>query len=48
MKETVKVKLNVSNCCGGNMNILITENGPDYMDLNICPKCKEHCSTTKS
>ena len=34
----------VSNCCGVDMNTLVSEDGPDFLDLGICPKCHDHCS----
>ena len=33
----------VSNCCGANMQTLVSEDGPDFLDLGICPKCHDHC-----
>lgn len=44
MKVTV-VEPKTSNCCGGDMSTLVTEDGPEYQDLGICPICKDHCST---
>jgi len=44
MKVTV-LETKLSNCCGGDMSTLVTEDGPDYQDLGICPVCKDHCST---
>lgn len=38
------VKVSVSECCGSNMETLVTIDGPDYLDLGICPKCNDHCS----
>lgn len=39
-----KVLPKVSECCGANMETLVTIDGPDYLDLGICPKCNDHCS----
>lgn len=39
-----KVLPKVSECCGANMETLVSIDGPDYLDLGICPKCHEHCS----
>lgn len=32
-----------SNCCGVDMTQLTSEDGPDFLDLGICPKCHDHC-----
>jgi hypothetical protein len=32
----------VSGCCGA-PDGMITLDGPDYKDIGICPRCKEHC-----
>lgn len=32
----------VSNCCGA-PNRATCYGGPDYIDLEMCPNCKEHC-----
>jgi hypothetical protein len=32
----------VSNCCGA-ANRLITLDGPDWKDIEICPSCGDHC-----
>jgi len=45
MKLTLIQNEKLSNCCGANMSTLVSEDGPDYMDLGICPKCNDHCST---
>jgi hypothetical protein len=37
----------VSNCCGANMLIPVCVNGPDFLDLEMCPSCLEHCSIEK-
>jgi len=33
----------ISNCCGAE-DRLISEDGPSYSDIGVCPKCKEHCA----
>lgn len=32
----------LSNCCGSDLNKMITQNGPDYKDLGVCPDCGEN------
>jgi len=43
MKVSVVQTELVSNCCGANMQTLVSEDGPDFLDLGICPKCHDHC-----
>lgn len=40
-----KIQKVLSTCCGADMTTLVSEDGPDYQDLGICPNCKDHCST---
>ena len=41
-KMTDKNNIKVSNCCGEE-DRLADINGPDWGDLGLCPRCKEHC-----
>ena len=38
---------NLSNCCGSDMTKMVSYNGPDYLDLGICPDCGENCVANK-
>ena len=35
--------MKISNCCGA-PNSSLSEDGPDYDDIGICPDCKDHCT----
>ena len=41
--DMVKKKTLVSNCCGAENRMFGYECDVDYMDLGICPRCKDHC-----
>ena len=41
-EERKKEEVKVSNCCGEE-DRLADINGPDWGDLGLCPRCKEHC-----
>lgn len=45
IKEMKAKKEPVSNCCAANMSRLVSEDGPSFEDLGICPDCHDHCST---
>ena len=32
----------ISNCCG-ERDKMMSQDGPNYSDVGLCPKCKEHC-----
>jgi hypothetical protein len=34
----------LSNCCSANMSRLVSEDGPSFEDIGICPECHDHCS----
>lgn len=43
--ESIKAQREkVSNCCSGNMSTLVSEDGPSFEDIGICPVCNDHCS----
>jgi len=35
-------KKKVSNCCW-RLDRLVSEDGPAFSDVGLCPQCKEHC-----
>jgi hypothetical protein len=37
-------KTNLSSCCSADMSILISENGPSFDDIKVCPNCHDLCS----
>lgn len=34
--------MKVSDCCGAE-NGPASEDGPNWMDIDLCPACREHC-----
>ena len=43
--ESIKAEKEVlSNCCSANMSRLVSEDGPSFEDIGICPECHDHCS----
>ena len=41
--EKSQTPSNLSSCCGADMSRMVTEDGPDFSDLGICPECQDHC-----
>jgi hypothetical protein len=34
---------NISICCGADLDTPVSNDGPTWSDIKICPLCNDHC-----
>jgi hypothetical protein len=44
LKSIKAEKEKLSACCSADMSRLVSEDGPSFEDIGICPECHDHCS----